>query len=309
MKSIILFFISSTSFIICVAQNLVPNGDFETYSQCPSGISQVEQCTNWIQPSFGTPDYFHNCATNSNIQIPFNLLGYQYPSSGNAYTGILTYVPGSPNSIREYVEVALTTTLSAGTCYYFEMYANLSNKSKFSTYDVGVYFSDTLIDGLLTNGPLSFIPQLQNIATVMFDTLSWTKVSGIYTATGGEQYLMIGNFYTDSLTHPTMYNPAAFGVNTYLYIDDVSLTVCTGLVEFNKLDINVAPNPFTNKLVITTNNTVPYELLLTDITGRQVLKQNLQGNAAVQTGYLNKGIYFATLLKKEKVVTVKVVKK
>ena len=286
------------------AQNLVPNGDFEQYILCPTGISQVEQCTNWIQPTFGTCDYFNTCSTTPGISVPLYLAGYQYAHSGVAYSGIVTFNDTSITSqTREYIGVAFSSPLIVNNCYYFEMYVNLHNGSKFKSSSLGVYFSDTLIDGITNYDTLSVMPQIQNPLTNSFDTLNWTLVSGTYTAHGGEVYLVIGNFNGKTTSQWTLYNPV--GASTYLLIDDVSLTVCTSLEEFNKLDITVAPNPFTDKLVITAKSSEPYELLLTDVTGRQVLKQNLRGNATVQTGNLGKGIYFATVRKKKKVVTVK----
>ena len=42
-------------------QNLVPNGDFEYYSNCPTNLSQTANCTGWAFFTNGTSDYFNSC--------------------------------------------------------------------------------------------------------------------------------------------------------------------------------------------------------------------------------------------------------
>lgn len=39
------------------AQNLVPNPNFENYTNCPNTISQIEFAFPWIAPTEGTPDF------------------------------------------------------------------------------------------------------------------------------------------------------------------------------------------------------------------------------------------------------------
>jgi len=53
-----------------VCQNLVPNGDFETYTALPNSSGDWDFCTGWsnVNGNFGawpyaTPDYFHTSGT------------------------------------------------------------------------------------------------------------------------------------------------------------------------------------------------------------------------------------------------------
>ncbi len=78
--------------ILCVAgygQNLVPNGDFEYYSQCPTGASQITRCNGWSEYCY-TPDFFNSCAVPflSQVYVPLNFFGAQLAASGNGYSGI-----------------------------------------------------------------------------------------------------------------------------------------------------------------------------------------------------------------------------
>ena len=52
--------------------------------------------------------------------------------------------------------------------------------------------------------------------------MKWTKISEIYTAQGGEKYIIIGNFKTDSLTD-TMHVKNNAPTLSYYFIDDISV--------------------------------------------------------------------------------------
>ncbi|MBI3235495.1 MAG: hypothetical protein HYZ42_15895, partial [Bacteroidetes bacterium] len=74
--------------------NHVFNGDFELYDTCPTSESgpfdlQINHCTGWTTPTYATSDYFNSCAVGTNVYVPSNILGYQFPLSGNGYCGFL----------------------------------------------------------------------------------------------------------------------------------------------------------------------------------------------------------------------------
>ena len=150
------------------------------------------------------------------MQVPKNHLTYQFAHSGVAYVGGYSYA-----NLHEYIESPLSQTLSQGACYHLQMYVNLHNNSKYTSSDIGVYFSDTAIANV-AKSVLPFIPQISNPSTNVFDTLNWTLVEGYYTASGKENYIVIGNFKNDSQTNLTMINSSGDPWMYYL-MDDVSL--------------------------------------------------------------------------------------
>ncbi|HNI45360.1 MAG TPA: hypothetical protein PK230_11735, partial [Chitinophagales bacterium] len=84
-----------------MAQNLVPNYDFEDTLQCPNAFGQIAIADGWFSPTDGTPDYFNSCvAGNSTLGNPDNYYGSQAPYSGNGYAGFFAFGPGN---LREYV--------------------------------------------------------------------------------------------------------------------------------------------------------------------------------------------------------------
>src|SRR5690606_6560689 len=108
-------------------QNMVPNGDFEFYSNCPTAISQVDSCIGWRQWSRGTSDYYNACSQNAGV--PANFAGYQYPHSGNAYMGCANRITSTQSPIREYITRDIIP-LKIGVPYEVSISVNLSNYSQ-----------------------------------------------------------------------------------------------------------------------------------------------------------------------------------
>lgn len=206
---------------IAIAQELVPNGGFESFSVCPVGFSEFEgKVDEWQNPNTASPDYMDACANPLPAGVPVNGIGWQLPHSGVAYAGMYAF---SGTLYREFIQVQLLAPLTAGSEYAFEMYVVLHNKSNTAIDDIGAYFSSAAPfaagTGVLSGSPL---PQISNPpASVITDTLNWTLISGTYTATGGEQYITLGHFKSDAAT---TYLPVPGGtVGAYYYYDDISL--------------------------------------------------------------------------------------
>ena len=279
---------------ICAAQNLVPNGDFEQYSGCPTAPQQIDSLLFWFNPSIsgsGTPDYFNQCSNPSIVGVPDNWYGFQQAHSGGGYSGIGLYSTlGMFSNWREYIEVPLLSPLINNQCYHFEMYVSLANSSSVTTDDLGVYFSDTAITGVNNSHPLPYTPQIINSTGFFTDTLNWTLVSGNYTALGGESYLIIGNFKNDFNTD-TLYLNNNNGQWIFVFIDDVSLSICTGINEQNENSLMIFPNPFNDKLNIQMEKDIPIEITLYDITSRKLLQQQFINSISLNTEQLSKGLY------------------
>lgn len=271
------------------------NGDFEQYYHCPTGPSQIDSAKFWIQPTIGTPDYLNQCASiASGMNIPNTWIGFQQAHSGVGMAGIFIYyyVP-LHMTYREYIEDSLGSALISNLCYHFEMYINLSDNCLYSSHNISVYFSDTLITDFSIDHNLPFTPQINNTSGNIPDTLNWTLVSGNYTALGGERYLTIGNFNDDASTDTITVNTTGDNVS-YIYIDDVSLIPCTelGITTYtNTLEVNVFPNPVTAALTINSNTTEKMEVTLYDVTSRKLMQQRFVNTTTLNTEGLAKGVY------------------
>lgn len=293
---------------ICVSQNLVPNGDFEQYTSCPSAPGQIYLAPNWSNPANlnfnSSPDYLNQCATSSLFSVPGSVFGFQQAHSGVAYSGIIVYgMIGLPN-FREYIEVLLSSSLAANTCYHFEMYINAGETyGGYTTDDIGVYFSDTLITGISNSLPLQFQPQIVNPIGNYPDTVNWILSAGDFTAAGGEQYLLIGNFKNDANSNALLINSNNIYNSTYLFIDDISLTPCVGINELKGNDeIELYPNPIIDNLNIIANNNESLEITIYEFTSRKVLECKFSKFTSINTSHLAKGIYLYEAKNKNEII-------
>ena len=299
---LLIFYLSATG------QNLVPNGDFEQYNSCPSNYWQFYNVDIWINPATnipdtsGTPEYFHVCASyylngSPNLQgVPKNTWGYQPAHSGSAYSGI--YLNFSfHEDYREYLESPLINPLLPNTFYHFEMYVSLADICKYTTDALGVYFSDTLISGVNNYLPLPVSPQIENPLFIT-DTAGWTLITGDYLASGGESYLVIGNFKNDSLTDMTTIIQPTGGSVIFIYIDDISLTQSTGIPEnVNSNITNIFPNPAQGNFTIRLKNrSEKVKLKIYDVTGKTVLMKDYFDTQVLHIQLeAQAGIYFAEI--------------
>jgi hypothetical protein len=301
---------------ICMAQNIVLNGDFEQYNTCPFAYDLGTFATSWINPTLGgTPDYLNQCASaGSLVSVPvnFDCNSYQQAHSGNGYVTIINY-SANAYDYREYMEATLSPPLTAGTCYSFQMYISLVNCSRYVTDGLGIYFSNTLVSDISTDQLLPYVPQIANPAFNYFtDTTNWIKFSGTYTAQGGERYLIIGNFIDDLYLNTMSINSGAYYNNNFIYIDDVSLVPCSSTnapgLQNETTAVELSHNSVTNKLNITTNSLEPLLITLYDISSRKLLQQTFINAITIDTGQLTAGIYLyevknkSGLMKKGKVV-------
>lgn len=216
--SICLLLVAMTS----QSQNLIPNPSFESFSTCPNGTAQISHLISWIDPPMhtGSADFFHSCSSSTLVDVPNNFAGTEMASSGNGYVGLALIYFTSPN-FREYIEINLPAPLIAGQNYQFSFKYSLSDNSNYSTNSMGVYFSPTVVSGSGNSLPLPFVPQITSPISFT-NKIGWTAVTMNYIATGGEQYLTIGNYSNDAST--VVSSIGVFTINgVYIYLDDLSL--------------------------------------------------------------------------------------
>ena len=236
------------------AQNLVPNPGFEVYNDCPyqrsnvaysPGFTHFPSVASWVSAMQNTtPDYYNTCATDSLVTLPYNTYNdYQHPHGGSGCTGI-SMMSGYPYELhksdyREYLQTKLNAPLEPGEQYYVSYFINMTyhipwDYTQIVVDQIGARLTDTQINveypfsekQLVVNGPSSITNPKY---TYLADTGAWMKVSGLYTAHGGEEWLTIG-FFRDSLPihHIVIYSPVAdtysIHVCCYMYVDDVCVS-------------------------------------------------------------------------------------
>ncbi len=312
--------------MFCIkSQNLVPNPGFEIIDTCylHQGAFGSAYVTFWDSPTWGSPDAFNICSISpiNATGVPNNYFGFQYPHSGNGYAGAGFC---NTHNYREYIQVKLDSSLVAHQEYCASYYVVSGNYTKMVSNNFGMYFSNihTYIPSF--NGVLSATPQI-NDTNIVSDTLNWTLIYGHFTAQGGERYLIIGNFYSDSLTDTVHLNGT--DNESYYYIDDINVHCCTcdslnheGISELTKeTEITISPNPATTSISITATNNIK-EIKLINLLGEEVIITNYQlrispstplrvtDAVSVDVSSVSKGIYFVEVTDaKDNVINRKVV--
>ena len=233
--------------------NYVTNGNFETFTTCPSvpplsNSPNIGYATGWQNGSSQiggghgpTPDYFNTCdqslcgnGIGSNaIGSSLNKYGTQNVRvSGTAgYAGFKVQANTSTD-YREYLQMELPIALTSGKEYDVTFYVSRSEYYYYSLQNIGALISVQKItqanrDPIATNftvGETNPINEYSN----------WYKISGTFTAVGGEKWITIGAFGLGDLEVNADYttttncgissqNDDAYDKNAYYFVDDVSI--------------------------------------------------------------------------------------
>ncbi|TXN34877.1 OmpA family protein [Flagellimonas hymeniacidonis] len=215
-----------------VAQNLVHNGGFEDFVECPIKMSNLNRDAEfWSAPTLGTTDYFNECSK-TKLGIPVNFKGKQEAYEGNGYAGLYLY---APKDYREYIQVPLSETLKKGHRYKLSLSLSLSEKSDGAVMDIGAIFSEhplsihtkrQLSNAVLSSESTKTTHAKQFSATGFYDDKKeWMRVSLDIVAKGFESILVLGNFKSNGGTHYLDFEKASTTTEgySYYYLDDISL--------------------------------------------------------------------------------------
>ncbi|MBK7887186.1 MAG: gliding motility-associated C-terminal domain-containing protein [Bacteroidetes bacterium] len=275
------------------AQNLVPNPGFETTLASPSAAGQWNLAQPWDGIN-GTPDLYGRNQVSlpllpcDNVNIPTNAGGFCDERTGqNHYMGLQFDLI---NNQREYIPAPFVIPLNNGDIYRIEFYLQRADSSRFACNRIGALLSNNIPIQPGT-GVINFIPQLEALAQVT-DTAGWTKVTGVYQAFGGENYITIGIFRNDNdpQLFKTDYGTTTAGCtamndHAYYYIDDIAVTPVNVTVQIEG-DTVICPGQTT---VLTANSNVPFWWSSSDFpndTGALSVDTIITPNAPV-TYYLN----------------------
>jgi hypothetical protein len=202
----------------------------------------------------------------------------QPPRSGEGYGGIICYNFGT--EYREYITGTFSAPLMAGMLYDVEFWVSLHNGYIQAIEEVGAYIS-AVPPGPFANAlHIAVTPQVENIFGPLDDTTNWKRVYGQYLATGGEQYITIGNFHDDAGT--TITQPGTVGsFGAYYFVDDVSVSLApaTGITGTTA---GPAAQVFADALQqlhvllpLAANNQFPASFNLYDHSGREIFNTTI----------------------------------
>lgn len=235
-RHLILAMIIILGIVPAKAQNLVPNGDMEAFTTCPTNPNYyVDLATGWMFPvgHNGTSDYFNSCGDPLHDWTNFANNTSVTPHSGNAYIGMITH---SDFDQREYASIQLSSPLVAGQIYEvtFWAYNALGDySSDVFCNNLGAYLSvnQPSVAGTgcgMCVGVYNVTPQVNETNVV---PNQWTEISCEIVANGGEEWITIGNFFDNASTTITpngALSMAAPPTTAYTFVDDVVVQISTG---------------------------------------------------------------------------------
>ncbi|MES2515383.1 MAG: T9SS type A sorting domain-containing protein [Bacteroidota bacterium] len=300
------------------SQNLIQNPSFESYTNplnCYGGFDNYNATPvyhvvdSWF--TLNSSDYFNGTCPNSTFFSPQqNVFGNQNPKIGIAYPGFILFAANYET--KEYIYQHLSSPLQAGKTYCLSFYVSRADRITHAIHSIGAYFSNNM-QSAASLGYVNAVPQILNQNGFITDTTNWVQIQGCFTANGGEQYITIGNFNSNANTdtlfvdsndpHPSAYKYA------YYYFDDITLidqtTVGLKDMNYNLGVMNVYPNPAKDVLNIETNFQTKENLTIkiTDVIGRENLVSDY--NEQLDIFYLEKGIYFVSILHGSKTLGVR----
>lgn len=218
--------------------SIVPNGSFEciTAPGCflVSGPGQITWAPNWTYADASEASSIYNSCflSDANLQPPAVYHGNQNPRTGSGMAGFLVQNDQFSDWRAGYVQIPLSTPLTAGNFYDMEFYVSRADNYGWAIGGIGAYFSV----GAVTPGDYSplnihgYSPHFEyNPLTHITDAVGWTQITGTYTASGGEDHVIIGNFRITQPNGPlATYVCCGNGLGFY-FIDDVTLIQNGGL--------------------------------------------------------------------------------
>ena len=289
---LLIIFVSFTA----EGQNMVLNPSFEEYTLCPDNGGQIDYLLNISNPTWqsgSTPDFFSTCGS-LGYDLPSSIYGGVYAHSGNNCVGIATYSPNT--DAREYIQMELSTPLLQGENYNISFFVALADSINYSAYNFGAYLSNSLID-TNTFFNLYRLPQINNTNNLLNQRLVWTEIQGTYLASGGERYIILGNFNDNASTNPTFLGGASWGNWAFYLIDDVAVEMdSTNNVNeliSGGLEIFSLPN---NNLQIKINSLGEKRLLIYNSLGKKISEINfIENKHEIDALQYPNGIYFIHL--------------
>lgn len=223
--------------------NYVSNGDFESYNTCPSTIpgqfnTRIWYADGWENSNTNihggnipTPDYFNTCDNTGScgFSLPNNKYGAQSVRLSNTYG----YAGLCFNSTyREYITKQLDAALTANVEYEVTFYVSNSEYYYKVLNNIGALLTTSRTTQAL-EAKLTATPQILDVDHI-YNVSGWTKITGTFVATGGEEWITIGCFGDESGTLVEAYQiPSTssctvpfkenYEDNSYFFIDDVSI--------------------------------------------------------------------------------------
>jgi hypothetical protein len=216
------FLTGGTAMNLFAQTNLVLNPSFEDTIKCVNTDSRFQGYVDVWRGRAG--EYYNSDCQGLQVEVPDNIIGFQYPRTGKSYAGIYTIlIDNVPSHVdyRDYIEARLIDTLILNRNYFVEFFVSFGEINQYVT-PIGFMFNtdSILYNNYYQNYTADYI---DTNLVLLSDTLGWTKVSSKYKASGDETTLTLGNLLSDNNTILLRAYPNSQYTSCYYYIDDVAV--------------------------------------------------------------------------------------
>jgi hypothetical protein len=286
------------------AQNLVPDPGFEIHNDpCTDNWPGL---THWFNPNTATPDLM--CTPDGFCS---QILTQEFmdetmipnPIEGNCMAGLYCCSTEFTQQTRDYFSTHLLEPLVAGTDYELSFYLSRMIIMSLAVDRIGAYFSTSPLE---VDNPtvIDLIPQAETIGEVLTPDLVWELINLTFTASGGEQYLTLGNFR--EYNEMTVVNTGSSWKNwnhAFYFFDNVTLQPVLSVGQIDMETIQSVQYQL-GKLHLSSN--VYAEYFIFDLMGRKHMYGNL--NPGIQTqniDWLPKGLYIVQYISNQHINSIK----
>lgn len=274
------------------AQNLIADPGFEIHNDTCS--NNWPGLTYWYNPNTATPDLacLPEGQCNQNLTPEFiEMFQYPLPYDGNCMMGMYwCYSEISSFQTREYIATKLISPLEADTEYVLSFFVSRAIRWNLAIDKVGAFFSnDSVLVDYYTI--MQVEPQVETSGEVLTPDLEWQLITLTYTATGGEQHMVLGNF--SDLDEMTVVNTGTSWKdwdNSYYFVDEVTLqpAVSVGIKEGAQHLLEA--KPMGHQLYLSSN--VPTQYQVFNVVGQSILQGQMpSGSRLVPIEDLSTGVY------------------
>ncbi len=198
------------SWVTGYTQNLVKNPNLEAYYHLPDLQYEFGEryqdsafiCKYWHKVKNTTPDYYHVNAIDKRYLIPSNPFGSHPSLADSAYIG---FIPFSLAGGTEPISGEFKKTLEEGKLYEVSFWYRFAGVNSYFKLDRIECIIGNSIDHFKYNRQQGFTdyeriitPEMKanvNFEESLNNNGEWHKMTGYYTARGGEKYITFGIFY------------------------------------------------------------------------------------------------------------------
>jgi hypothetical protein len=198
--------------------NLVPNPSFED-TVCCSPSNPYSPVLSWFE--LGSSDYYRDNYLGA-APVMNNPAGSQMSFDGEGYVGFVVYA--NPLA-REMMLTKLLQPLETGRKYCISYYVSKPERCDYASNGISVYlFADSIAE--YSYNSLDFVGKTPTFAcdSVIYDTINWVKIEGSFIAQGGEQFMVLGNMWTNAQTTWVNTVTTPYFPFSYYWVDMISIT-------------------------------------------------------------------------------------